>query len=337
MKHVRRALALLSLKRATKFYSIAHSMYKGPKFIELGVHSRGENLKVKHIFDDRYHERESHERKVYSISDSYLSTETGHVYWEGKLVSESSSWPPERANLMTEAPRRPPSIKHLTGRFIPMPSSPYYHWLIEDLPAVLAAKIKAPDAFLIVSPKRPRYVSDFLEASDVDFLEIGEVISGDEFVFTNKQSIIGTPQRSDIKLLEGLHKALQGQTEFLSRKIYISRGSATRSPSWESKLENVLESQGFEILRLEKINWTDQLAIFSHADVIVGIHGAGIANCVFSKPGARLIELMDSLYPNVCFEILANQKSLDYSRIIFNGHEANLRDPIDKVLSLINS
>ena len=35
----------------------------------------------------------------------------------------------------------------------------------------------------------------------------------------------------------------------------------------------------------------DQIDHFAAADAIVGLHGAGLTNLVFAKPGARVLEI----------------------------------------------
>ena len=81
------------------------------------------------------------------------------------------------------------------------------------------------------------------------------------------------------------------------KKIYIDRSDSTsnvkhlRSIQNEEEVKNFLSSVGFEIIRLSEYSFQDQVSIFNKADTIIGLHGAGFANTVFSRPNTKIIEL----------------------------------------------
>lgn len=82
-------------------------------------------------------------------------------------------------------------------------------------------------------------------------------------------------------------------------KLYVSRRSAlARRMVNEAELEAALTAQGFHVVELENIPFQEQVELFRGAKVIVGPHGSGLANVVFSSPGALLIELMPSGFPD---------------------------------------
>jgi capsular polysaccharide biosynthesis protein len=152
-------------------------------------------------------------------------------------------------------------------------------------------------------------------------------------VFTDKQGIIGTPQRRDIEVLLEMASSLSLPRSDPA-KLYVSRRRSKRSPEWERDLIKILDSAGVKIVRLEDISWVEQVSLFKNAQVIIGIHGAGLANSVFSPRGAKLIELMDTSYPNVCFEVLAQQKQLKFERLLFEKSLREAESIAGKILSL---
>lgn len=82
-----------------------------------------------------------------------------------------------------------------------------------------------------------------------------------------------------------------GQSE-APAKIYISRSKAKcRHIINEDKLVKVLEKNGFTTLHLEDLSPFDQAKIFYNARVIIGPHGSGFANLIFSQPGTIVIEI----------------------------------------------
>lgn len=287
-------------------------------------------MDVNHPIESRAIKRVSFERGIYSLSQGVLAPHEGNLYWNGMLIAESSAWPPERVNLMFRRVAARSTTSKVNGDVVPMPSSSYYHWLLEDLPAALSSKAMAPDATFVVGPNCPRYVSEFLVATGSKHEAHSKPVIADRFILTDKQGIIGTPQKSDIRLLMKMSDSLNVPESGPSR-IYVSRRRSKRSPKWEGELESILEDLEVRVVLLEELSWVEQVSIFKGAKLIVGIHGAGLSNAVFSPPGAKLVELMDASYPNVCFEVLARQKKLKFERILFDSKSESCPE-IEKVV-----
>lgn len=75
-------------------------------------------------------------------------------------------------------------------------------------------------------------------------------------------------------------------------KIYISRAKAsTRRILNETAMLQFLREKGFEIVCLEDLPIRKQAELFHSAKIIVGPHGSGFANLIFSTPETRVIEI----------------------------------------------
>ena len=76
------------------------------------------------------------------------------------------------------------------------------------------------------------------------------------------------------------------------KRIYISRnkGFARRILN-EDEVLNYLTPLGFETIYPEEMDFEDQVATFTNADIIIGQHGAGLINLAFCKPGTKVIEI----------------------------------------------
>lgn len=74
-------------------------------------------------------------------------------------------------------------------------------------------------------------------------------------------------------------------------KIYINR--ANRRLSNEDEIQLYLSKCGFAILYLENLTLDEQINMFAHASVIIGMHGAGLANMVFCSEDVNIIEIVD--------------------------------------------
>lgn len=103
-----------------------------------------------------------------------------------------------------------------------------------------------------------------------------------------------------------------------TNRIYISRSRAThRKIINEDEVIGALEELGFVTIVTELISIKEQVALFSQAEVVVSIHGAGLANIAFCKPGTKVIEI---LTPNFLYipryYILSHCCELEYYYLI---------------------
>jgi capsular polysaccharide biosynthesis protein len=75
------------------------------------------------------------------------------------------------------------------------------------------------------------------------------------------------------------------------RRILISRSLADkRRITNEAELFAALDQHGFELVCLEKLTLAEQVRLFQEAEVVVGPHGAGLTNVIFSNR-CRVMEL----------------------------------------------
>jgi hypothetical protein len=76
-----------------------------------------------------------------------------------------------------------------------------------------------------------------------------------------------------------------------NKRIYIKRPGAG-GVAERNEIERFLALQGFEHIQLEYLAHEAQLRLFQEAAFVVGAHGGGLANLVFSYPGVKVLELM---------------------------------------------
>ena len=57
--------------------------------------------------------------------------------------------------------------------------------------------------------------------------------------------------------------------------------------------------------------------IFNGAKIIIGLHGAGLANIVFSKRKTKIIEITSNKWPDM-FEKLSKCMNLSYKKVIIS-------------------
>lgn len=99
-----------------------------------------------------------------------------------------------------------------------------------------------------------------------------------------------------------------------SRSEIKDSGAQRRSIPNYAVLEKHLSAvrQNFHSLVLEGATLADQIRHFQTADVIIAQHGAALANLIFARPGARVVEILPPNHPGEYFSELAKCLELDY-------------------------
>lgn len=75
-----------------------------------------------------------------------------------------------------------------------------------------------------------------------------------------------------------------------TKKLYIKRKEKNRNISNDLELENLLLEFGFEFI--DPSECEDVIDLFKNAKIVLGIHGAGLSNIVFSNRNTKVIELV---------------------------------------------
>jgi hypothetical protein len=107
---------------------------------------------------------------------------------------------------------------------------------------------------------------------------------------------------------------ITSQTPFLSPKILISRRKALfRRIVNEDEILKILTPLGFVPYVLEEMSFSDQVRLFSQAEIIIAPHGAGLTNMIFSR-NPIIIELFGprNMYNNIDFFALAQSLGFKY-------------------------
>lgn len=101
-----------------------------------------------------------------------------------------------------------------------------------------------------------------------------------------------------------------------TRRLYVAR-----DPLWGRSLINVdqvvqvCQRFGFDIVYPERYSLREQIALFQSAQCVVGVKGAALANVLFCMPGARLLALSPSDWPDPFFWDLATQRGVAYAEM----------------------
>lgn len=76
--------------------------------------------------------------------------------------------------------------------------------------------------------------------------------------------------------------------------------------------QEVCADFGYQYLELDGLNIIEQGAVFAEASHIVAIHGAGLANLIFSSDGTSVVELRNRNFHNRTFDKMAKCLGLNH-------------------------
>jgi len=121
-------------------------------------------------------------------------------------------------------------------------------------------------------------------------------------------------------------------------RLYLSRaGAKLRTPRNEPALAAALDERGFAVMTATDANHAEQIARFRAARVIVAVHGAGLTNLLFARPGARVVEIFPENFVKSTFWWLARRRGLDYRAVLGGPGDYDQRFivEIDRVMAAL--
>jgi hypothetical protein len=271
-------------------------------------------------------------RFVYGLADATIDPISNLVYdSSGQFIAESSSWLALRQVYDWPRPKMRVPVSRLPGEFIFLPNNGYYHWLIEDLPVFLKSVAVAPKARVILSRRAAPYVREVAELIDNEIVFIDFPVRVERLVMTAKTAGMGnplagsTPHPADVTTLRDFFVKYRGPSPG-DRKLYLSRVGQKRSPVNESALQLDMEKQGFVLFDGTGMSLLSQIALFSSASQLVGIHGAAFANIVWSPEGVDVCEIFSPDYMPCCYSALTAIRCGCYTPMFYTPGPENMID-----------
>jgi hypothetical protein len=202
----------------------------------------------------------------------------------------------------------------------------YYHWTLQCFASFLVyRRLIGSDDFAAIMPELNSFQSRLLSIADFfgRCFEIttDEVILASHGVYGNLcgGAFAFAPHPAVLAEFETFAAGVKARRRFNPR-IYISRRDAgqKRGIVNEDAVCELMERHGFEIITPGDMSVEEQIAAFRNAEIIVGPHGAGLANLVYCRSGGgtRVIELAQMSYVAGFFVRICQAKQLDYTGLV---------------------
>ena len=279
-----------------------------------------QNIEIRNIILD-----EKKEYKIYIIKNSRFYTNRIHdsaFIINNKIIDGPSYQLRNNKNVdcsnnIVFEQGTPRFQKKLSGRVVSLLSGGganknYWHWLFDVLPKLfMVSKIytlEEIDYFLFpdTSEKFQRESLDLIGIPHKKRLssKYYRHFSADEIIVPDHpNNFKNDPSLDSLNIpnwiFEYLKKIFVKNLIFkeFPKKIYIDRSDSKsghrhlRKIINEDLVRDFLLKNNFKVITLSKLKFEDQIALFYGAEIIIGLHGAGFANIVFSRNSTKVIEL----------------------------------------------
>jgi hypothetical protein len=265
---------------------------------------------------DRVH----NEAYLARIPNARILGQTGVVITPDGRVVEESTWGEkwlkyDRALTAWRLPR----CQAKSGAFYTICSDSYtgyYHWLSEVLPRLIALDGLTIDTKVIVQSNLAAWQTESLAMLGIESDQLlsldREYLQLDILYFP---SYVGEPGNPHAKAIHWLREKLlpEPRSRQTTRRLYITRRlAARRRVANEAEIEPILRDNGFEVVEAETLSFREQINLFSEAEAVVGLHGAGLTNTIFADSGCKILEIFDPNHVYVHYYALADIMGHNY-------------------------
>ena len=319
------------------------------------------NLAIKTVDVDKKAENEP-TGLVSAIEAGYLLGETGLAMTsEFEIILESADTPDHARQAIMAMCSRELFFGHLPVRgltretppqylpvidtvapLIPRYPTNYYHWMVETAPKIRYLRMferqTGTDVTVLVPDNAPPFVKETL-------LHLGwpmeRVMFATEPMYEVRNLILSPyPKRSRTELSWLRETILDGvpderRTADSDSRIYVSRSNAiSRRVVNEDQVMRVLKPYGFERYHLEDRSLAENVRLFNCADMVVGPHGAGLTDIIFTED-CTLIELFGARL-NKAYEKLSKTLDVEYSPMYCQTDAADIVVDIDELSNRVS-
>lgn len=286
---------------------------------------------VQEIFDPRSNRLVGHyfnPRDVFRLSKVTIEPRQGSIYApDGKLIVESTVWSP--SNYYESFPWNPgKGVKTLeVTDVINLTSNVFGHWLVEDLGSFLFLIDKFPNSPILVSQNHPKYISDIISNLGRDVIFHDGPVLVDSTIMLAKQQDSGWMHPKDLQVLSAFGEKVRAKDNLTTlEKVYATRRNLSRSPKNEKEIESLFEDFGFTTLRLEELDFIEEISLLSQTKVVAGVSGSWQFNSIWMEPGSKVIDIANEHYWTELIHRVCEMKRIEYHWAITRGQ---FESPVD--------
>jgi capsular polysaccharide biosynthesis protein len=272
---------------------------------------------------------------VIRLDGVHVDGHHGWVLLTDRTVVADCSWFGSDLPRQTLVPRRAPLSRHLRGTTLSLCTEfaygNYGHVLYDLLPRLdlferSGITLDQVDTILCnVGGARRRLIEELgIPMDKVVWTDHYHSYRVDHLIAT---TFPGVPKSLTPWAAQFLRTRLRVEPDGTERRLYIPRRTI-RIVENEHELLPILERNGFEVFDPSSTS-AGRLprSLFASATAVVGGHGAGLADIIFSPPGVRLFELLPTDHPEPYFIAAAAAVGADHRHMTVSS--TSTRDAAD--------
>jgi capsular polysaccharide biosynthesis protein len=273
--------------------------------------------------------------KLYSLKDVRFFGSSGLFAVGDAIVRDSAlHWSPSA----TDDPRaliaelqdrlgRPPTFgpaRRMTGAHLLAASraaNNHWHWHVDILPGLdLIARLGPIPGLRLLTDTKGGFPPDSLPPPRRALAPLwkAEEVVVDQLVFASTFANAGSRLHPHLAgVFAAIKSRLLPSPSGPRRRLFASRGPAGRRRlANRAEVERAFAAAGFDVVAPGELSYRDQMALFDSADVVVGEHGANLADLGFCRPGTRVVELFHPFANDLCYVSLAEIMGLSHRSVI---------------------
>lgn len=214
----------------------------------------------------------------------------------------------------------------------------YFHWMAEILPRLVTLQKSGltPDWYLVDA-----YTPFQLQTLEAFGVPLERIIQPYACMHLEAEQLL-VPSRSFPNSCREVAAELMQRLgtkpgNAASGRLFINRRDS-RLPVNAVDFKRVLHRFGFEEHFLEDYSLPQQIELFTQAEAVVAMHGAGLTNLMFCKPGTFVLELMPAGRRQPCYPILSSLGGLHHHLVTGDrrGFHQDIYVPLEVVARLLD-
>jgi hypothetical protein len=241
----------------------------------------------------------------------------GVVFKWGRVVPESVySLSASRVNARTFYKKALlGKVRHVRGRCAVVHNpyyGSYYHWLLEALPRAFCIREQAHDLTLLLGNEERSFhlpTLQFFGFKDIVRIPRDELARTDELLLPGQIGPYAVHNHEAIAAMAPwmVERTTWDGKEFAGyERVYIRRGAdKVRRVVNEDDVIAELEHYGFRTVILEDLTIPQQINLFRNVRSLVALHGAGVSNMIFMRPGGLIVTFINEWHRDAVYYNLA--------------------------------
>ena len=217
----------------------------------------------------------------------------------------------------------------------------YGHWLIDALPRLAVLKEFPAETQILVPGHKAQYQTDSLEMlglsnrcrwTDETLIEV------EDYYFASPPSMIACYSPYTVEAVRRMLLPMKDTRTATPKRFFVRRTGTKRNMANEAQVLEFFGKAGWTIVDLVNLPFAEQIAWFTDAEAIAGIHGSGMTNSLWSPRGCKIIELFCDRYIAGDAEWIAQCTGAEYHALIFPSDlEVNAIVDLDRVRATLKS